>query len=444
MPWGVEQIEKLAIQSAAQDYAVFEAIGLQARHGLTVLDVGCFDGVGTYLRFAPYEAIVSVLGIDPSCENVQKGKESSSDPRFAFICQNFEDFPEDQRFDIIYMGLVLEHLPDKEAALAKAYRLLNPGGFMIVKTTNDAAKTSYPDPQNVMQKIFTLCDERIMPRTKLMANTDRYQGQKCYTQFKHAGFENTRTATFVEDTAGKTLDERIAIFERCANFRSEIAADIDGPEVEELNQLLDAWRKMFEKDDYYFAITTHVAVGQRLEEGVDPCNYQGVLLDPRPVLADFKDTSQCYDKFYIRPMTEQDLGHVMRIELDSFPSPWTPLAYAMELRYNQDAIYQVLASRNDGIIGYIGVWHTEHSVQVVRIAICKGYRKQGWGRYLIESACKNAQENGLGTMMLEVRESNTQAAAFYESMGFEEIDRLKDFYTDPDEDAVFMMKGIAP
>ncbi len=442
MSWGVEQMTKIAIQNTDQDYAVFEAIGLQAGNSLEVLDVGCSDGLATYLKFAPYDAIVSVVGIDSACEDIESGGQRAHDERFTFLCATFEEYPEDRQFDIIYMGHVLQHLEDKVAALQKAYRLLKPGGFLIVKTTDDAVKISYPDPSNVMRRFFDMYERHVLPNTPWTSSTDRYLGQKCYTLFGEAGFENTRIATFVEDTAGKSLYERIALFERNASFRMNVPGCASQGVADEIHELAERWRSLFARDEYYFSLITFIAVGQKLGEGATPCEYQGVLVGARPVLDDFAANDENYGKFYLRPMTERDLGHIMRIELASFPSPWTPLAFAMELRYNKNACYKVLASKQDGIIGYVAVWTTEDNAQIVRIAVDKEYRRHGWGTYLMAAADDMARDAGLEDIILEVRGSNVEAMRFYESLGFVEVSRLKEFYTDPVEDAVFMCKKI--
>jgi len=144
--------------------------------------------------------------------------------------------------------------------------------------------------------------------------------------------------------------------------------------------------------------------------------------------------------FKLRPMTEDDLTQVMRIELRSFPSPWSTLAYAMELRHNADASYLVLETQQDGILGYIGSWFLDDSAQIIRVAIAQEHRGQGWARRLVDAACKTSIEKGIFEISLEVRESNTAAISCYTNMGFCEVDRLSNYYSHPCEDAVCMLK----
>ena len=46
--------------------------------------------------------------------------------------------------------------------------------------------------------------------------------------------------------------------------------------------------------------------------------------------------------------------------------------------------------------------------------------------------------------MLEVRQSNMGAQALYAGLGFVQVGRRKNFYTEPMEDALLMQKAFAP
>ena len=64
MQWGKVAIDNVAIQSAKADFDAFERIGLEAIADAHVLDMGCFDGFNTVLKFALYDNIDEVVGID--------------------------------------------------------------------------------------------------------------------------------------------------------------------------------------------------------------------------------------------------------------------------------------------------------------------------------------------------------------------------------------------
>lgn len=139
----------------------------------------------------------------------------------------------------------------------------------------------------------------------------------------------------------------------------------------------------------------------------------------------------------IRPMREEDLKQVMKIELRSFPSPWSPLAFISELRYNDDAYYYSLIDQNR-VIGYIGLWLVLDKGYLVKIAISPEHRRQGWGKYLIHTILREHPFNKLAEISLELRRSNQAAYRFYRSLGFKESGILPNYYENPAEDAVIM------
>ncbi|MEG2948781.1 MAG: ribosomal protein S18-alanine N-acetyltransferase [Raoultibacter sp.] len=454
MTWGAKQITKQAYH-AEEDYAAFEAIGLQALSAVAVLDVGCFDGFNTFLKFAPYDSIERVVGIDPSKNDIERALLRYRDKRFSFICTDFESFPEDSLFDIVYMSHVLQHLSNPAAMVAKAYRLLKPGGFVIVKTTDDAAKVSFPDPDHVMRRLFDRYEQFVLPNTSWTSHTDRYCGQKCYTFFKDASLGNIRIANFVTDTVEKTLEERLELFERCVYFRRTVPPEVDGEIADEIRVLIERWHDLFLQKHYYFSSTSFVVIGQKLTQGQKPVCYRGpAFAVPASVLDNEKIDNRKDGKgdctredlvnaVSVRPLCEDDLGRVMHIELESFPrDPWTPLAFAMELRHNPHARYCAAVACTGEVIGYSGVWYAPDGAHLLRIAVDRLRRGCGCGTLLIDAACEQAREAGYDDLYLEVRASNMEAIAFYEQRAFLIIETLEDYYVNPSENALVMRRNL--
>lgn len=488
MPWGKTQITKQAYRTAPEDYAAFEAVNLAGRNGVRVLDVGCFDGFNTRLKFAPYAGVVRVVGVDPLPEAVAEATAlTAGDPRFSFVCSTFDDYEpdNDEHFDLVYFSHVLQHLPDPQAALAKVERLLTPGGFVVVKTVDDAAKLSYPDPDGVMRRLFALYEQHVLPNTPHTARTDRYNGEKCYTFMRRAGLANVQVRTFSADTAGKSLDERRALFERCVYFRRNVPSCVDEDIAAEIHALVDAWAALFERDDYYFASHTFVVIAQKPQEGVPPWNYAGPKFSPQNVgpatvlptsihysnaltnePLDIPNASDIRPSLHkpqeghaeakscggasihdanasapvappIRSLAEADLGAVMAIEVSSFRDPWTPLAFALDLRHNPCARYTA-ALVNGEVAGYLGWWSTPEGAAIVRVAVDPACRKAGVGRALVEQAAERARVEGHTVLTLEVRAGNTSARTFYARLGFQEASVRAAYYDDPPDDAVVM------
>jgi SAM-dependent methyltransferase len=92
------------------------------------LDVGCGTGAlsETVLREA---APAEVVGCDPSKGFIAYACEQVRDGRVRFDVEDARSLPyEDDRFDAVISGLVLNFVPDSERALADMARVTRPGG----------------------------------------------------------------------------------------------------------------------------------------------------------------------------------------------------------------------------------------------------------------------------------------------------------------------------
>ena len=157
MHWGRKEIDKVAVESATTDYEAFEAIGLEAIENAAILDMGCFDGFNTVLKFAPYDNISKVVGIDPEEEALGLAIQRTNDPRFSWAQASAESYnAADSSFDVVYLSHVFQHVEDKQAVANNALRLLKPGGFIVIKTFDDSCKISYPDPKQSMKRLFSI------------------------------------------------------------------------------------------------------------------------------------------------------------------------------------------------------------------------------------------------------------------------------------------------
>ena len=74
----------------------------------------------------------------------------------------------------------------------------------------------------------------------------------------------------------------------------------------------------------------------------------------------------------------------------------------------------------------------------MRIAVFPEFRGQGYSRELMDRMEKSAAEKTVNALSLEVRAGNEVALGLYQSYGFREEARRKNYYQQPVEDAVIM------
>lgn len=101
---------------------------LNLNSNTSVLDVGC--GTADFLRLIrkKFGCIGEGIDIDPIFSKFS-GKDS-----IEITISNFEDFNPPQKYHLITMFHLIEHLNDPLSALQKAYNLLIPGGHLCIET----------------------------------------------------------------------------------------------------------------------------------------------------------------------------------------------------------------------------------------------------------------------------------------------------------------------
>src|SRR5262245_9819561 len=136
-------------------------------------------------------------------------------------------------------------------------------------------------------------------------------------------------------------------------------------------------------------------------------------------------------------MRPSDLTDVLVIERASFSMPWSRGAFLYEIEQNQVA--RCWVGREDGrIVGYICLWEVADELHVTNVAVHPEARRRGIARALLGSVFARARGAGNRMVLLEVRPSNAEALALYESFGFRVVGRRRGYYYDTGEDALVM------
>jgi [ribosomal protein S18]-alanine N-acetyltransferase len=135
-------------------------------------------------------------------------------------------------------------------------------------------------------------------------------------------------------------------------------------------------------------------------------------------------------------MEARDLPSVMEIDALSLPRPWSAAIWRGELG-SPYGLYLVLEERGE-VFGQIGVRHVLGELHITTIAVKPEYRRRGHARALI--AATLAAYPNASHVHLEVRPTNVEAIALYESLGFRETGRRPRYYGD--EDALLMTLNL--
>ncbi|MFW6040015.1 MAG: ribosomal protein S18-alanine N-acetyltransferase [Gemmatimonadota bacterium] len=142
----------------------------------------------------------------------------------------------------------------------------------------------------------------------------------------------------------------------------------------------------------------------------------------------------------LRPMQEADLRHVLHIERRSFTIPWSDATFRGLLRRRSTAL--LVAEQAGEVVGYAVLWFAADEAELGDMAVLPEERRRGLGRRLLDGALTEATRRGAKRLYLEVRESNTAARSLYRRAGFEAVGRRSDYYSEPTEDAILMMRRL--
>lgn len=142
----------------------------------------------------------------------------------------------------------------------------------------------------------------------------------------------------------------------------------------------------------------------------------------------------------IVPMNADHLEDLEKLEKICFSRPWSRKMLAEELE-NQCAAFLVAQDGATGqVAGYAGLLVMADEGYITNVAVFPEYRRQGVAAQLIAVFENFARGNHLAFLTLEVRPSNAAAIALYESFGFREVGRRKNYYDLPKEDALILTK----
>ena len=140
-----------------------------------------------------------------------------------------------------------------------------------------------------------------------------------------------------------------------------------------------------------------------------------------------------------RTALRADLPTLFAIEAELYPiDAWSLDIFDSEFDGIPDTRYYVVAE-SDEIIGYAGLFSplAGEVADIQTMTVVKSEQGKGIGKALLKLLVIEALRREAPDVLLEVREDNASAIGLYQSAGFEEISRRKNYYA-PGIHAVIM------
>ncbi|MFV0255280.1 MAG: ribosomal protein S18-alanine N-acetyltransferase [Erysipelotrichaceae bacterium] len=136
-----------------------------------------------------------------------------------------------------------------------------------------------------------------------------------------------------------------------------------------------------------------------------------------------------------------ELNALVEIEELLYSDPYSLEQLTYELNENPFSKTIVLKIV-DKIVAMAIYWIIFDQVQIVRIGVLPKYRNKNYAQSMLNFIIDDSRPAGCEIITLEVRASNAAAIALYDKNGFECVSSRKNYYQNPSEDALVMMKGL--
>lgn len=147
----------------------------------------------------------------------------------------------------------------------------------------------------------------------------------------------------------------------------------------------------------------------------------------------------------IRRMRLEDIAQAVEIaaRLPEAPHwPYEVYRRAIDPQAAPARIALVAEARDARLAGFLVTVLIPPQAELESIAVAQSAQRQGIGTGLLTELFEILGDQRMTEVMLEVRESNHAARAFYRSLGFGETGRRFEYYAEPKEDAILVSRSI--
>ena len=147
--------------------------------------------------------------------------------------------------------------------------------------------------------------------------------------------------------------------------------------------------------------------------------------------------------YSIRPLTLDHLSQVLKLNLRCFRNGdnYTKYTFDYLLTEPRTLSYRMVTPSNE-LVGFAFVMVKEqNAAHITTIGVAPEHRRRGIANRLLDHMEKALIQREVGTVMLEVRLSNTSAQELYKLCGYTIVQRINKYYSDG-EDCFLMMKSL--
>jgi [ribosomal protein S18]-alanine N-acetyltransferase len=140
-------------------------------------------------------------------------------------------------------------------------------------------------------------------------------------------------------------------------------------------------------------------------------------------------------------MVAADLDRVTAIERAGALLPWARDTFENELSIPFSRSRVVELEEPQGVVGFVVWWRVVEEVHLLNLGVDPECRRTGFGRRLLHEVLRDAADAAASSVTLEVATGNAAAMCLYDSEGFIEVGRRKNYYSSG-VDALTMKRNL--
>lgn len=141
-----------------------------------------------------------------------------------------------------------------------------------------------------------------------------------------------------------------------------------------------------------------------------------------------KDVSINGQDYFLCRNVVSTIPEMVAVEERSQPEEdvWNNKTFHLRMRDQKKSLYFGLR-KNDRLIGFIGcrVDASMTRMRVMRLSVLPRYIDQDVGTYLVMSLLNKAQQTGIRSVFVQVRNDQIKLSEFYREIGFEKVEMQK-------------------
>ena len=135
---------------------------------------------------------------------------------------------------------------------------------------------------------------------------------------------------------------------------------------------------------------------------------------------------------------KEQLSLVASLEKMTFHSPWSEKSLEFFL---EEFNFCVVLLIDGELASYCTVSTVLDEAQIINVATDIRFKRMGYAEAVLNAIFQECERRRIASISLEVRESNEAAISLYQKLGFEIMGIRKNFYTEPTENALVMVKN---